>query len=342
MCRVLLAALVAGMGLGAAPGAQAATFDARCTAAGCEEISVTYRADGDVRATYDAATRTLVITDPGAWITYDDGSFDLQEIACDVHNPSGGACWPEESTLCASWELGRLVCSGSVVSALTVGLGDGDDHFSAALGPPVHLTVLGGDGADVLAGNELSGGMSVLEGGLGDDVLLGGPGADLLRGNLGADSLSGGPGRDTAGYGGLNPHALTGISVSLDDVADDGMPGEGDDVRSDVEIVEGTAARDTLIGSAAANDLRGRGGNDRIEAGPGDDAVDGGEGDDGLWGGFGRDVVLGGSGQDTLHLKDGVADLFACGDGDLDQLEADASDQPIGAAACELIYGAIL
>ena len=55
--------------------------------------------------------------------------------------------------------------------------------------------------------------------------------------------------------------------------ANDGVTGENDDVRRDVENVLGGSKGDTLVGSGKANRLDGRDGNDVIEGGRGNRPV---------------------------------------------------------------------
>ena len=85
----------------------------------------------------------------------------------------------------------------------------------------------------------------------------------------------------------------------MDGVANDGEPGEGDNVTN-VEKLRVEAINATVIGTDAADDLfvladnstiRGLGGNDRLVAYDGHDNIDGGEGDDYLEGGFGNDTL---------------------------------------------------
>ncbi|HEX8649096.1 MAG TPA: hypothetical protein VF715_19545, partial [Thermoleophilaceae bacterium] len=98
-------------------------------------------------------------------------------------------------------------------------------------------------------------------------------------------------------------------------LANDGEPGEGDDVRGTFAYVFGTSADDVLEASAppskspfvhaevygaAGNDrLIGSAGNDLLDGGRGDDVLDGGEGDDRLIGREDADRTRGGDGTDT-------------------------------------------
>ena len=170
--------------------------------------------------------------------------------------------------------------------------------------------------------------------GTGADTLLGGPGDDELHGRGYADALDGGPGDDLLDGGAAADdvhggddvdRAITGlpdfdlvtdlpippepVTVSLDDLADDGGPYDAyaDNVHTDIEEVVGGRRGDTLIGS------------------PGIESLRGGDGDDVLDGLGGPDRVFGDGGDDTLRGRDGVTDLLSCGDG-IDAVVGDEID----------------
>lgn len=219
-------------------------------------------------------------------------------------------------------------CQAPTTATVRATLADGDDRYGSDLqGPSI---VDGGDGNDNLHGGDS------------DDQLSGGPGDDSFfpdihdplkpESNNGRDVVSGGDGNDSVSY---ISHAAP-LNVSLNDVADDGIPGEGDNVGSDVEKVSGTdAGPNTLTGSAAKNWLSGgeqadviiggdgddflphSGGDDRMEGGPGADSVEGGAGNDRLDGGPGVDQVIGGDGNDHLNIRDGEPfdHTVSCGPG---------------------------
>ena len=171
------------------------------------------------------------------------------------------------------------------------------------------MTMYGGDGTDKLTGgsaaDQLTGGPGndVLSGGLGSDQLTGEAGDDHLNGgrgdetfalgsDLGADTISGGPGSDTADYSA----APSGVAVSLDGFANDGVPGEGDNVgpAGDIERLVGSAWDDQLTGSPNTDFLIGGDGQDEIYAMGGDDTIDA---LDSL-----KDIVDGGDGTDTATI----------------------------------------
>jgi hypothetical protein len=175
------------------------------------------------------------------------------------------------------------------VEAIAVSLGPGPDLFTAmggkGTGDPlaVPLDAHGDEGDDQMQGGAAN---DKLYGGAGDDVFYTGSGA----GADGADVYEGGAGVDT-----LDASKRTAaLSITLDDQANDGLAGEGDDVRSTVENVYGGSGDDVIVGSAAANTLRGGPGNDRLDGLDGDDLFD--EGD----AASGADVINGGPGVDTV------------------------------------------
>ncbi|KAA1418603.1 hypothetical protein F0U44_08880 [Nocardioides humilatus] len=203
-------------------------------------------------------------------------------------------------------------------------------------GQPATITgrgrIDGTSGADVIVGSagddeiKGAGGNDVICGLGGDDLIYDGAGADTVLGSRGNDAfvqgasadpgdvLDGGNGQDNLSYA-ARP---VGVTVTLDALADDGAPGEGDKVTATVEEVTGTNADDTINGNAGNNRFVGRGGNDTLNGGggndalrgdagvdslnggPGNDTVDGGPGDDALRGGADNDNVLGGADNDTI------------------------------------------
>jgi Ca2+-binding RTX toxin-like protein len=171
--------------------------------------------------------------------------------------------------------------------------GSGNDRF------------VGSAANNALAGN---GGNDTLLAGDGNDVLLGGLGDDLLDGGFGADVLDGDLGSDTATYASRN----AGVNVSLDTSgtggektgndgnASDGLAGQRDNVRDDVENVIGGKKSDVITGSAFGNHLIGGKGNDRLIGLGGADLLEGGLGNDTCEGGDGKDVLHGNAGNDSL------------------------------------------
>jgi Ca2+-binding RTX toxin-like protein len=312
---------------------------------------------------------------------------------------AGIASYPAEG--CAVSEPGWLECEAR--GAVYVELGDGDDAGSLGLDRPLlnPVVLAGGPGADRLRGNR--GGATVaglvggegddaLQGGLGDEQLHGGPGADELAGGGGADRLlgedgddrldgdghaspaadliDGGAGSDTiAGYSRPGADQHPPASVSLNGTADDGRPGEGDDVRSIERTVAHVSGQWTLSDEAdvieiwanqggGASTVRSLGGDDRVTGGNHEETLDGGPGADRLEGGFGPDSITGGPGRDTIYgdrtgeqcgifescvvpfgndvidARDGEADTIDCGPGE-DRAVVDATDVVSGCEAVD-------
>lgn len=193
---------------------------------------------------------------------------------------------------CSESDAHTVSCPDTAVSRLVIDAGEGNDFIDLSFSfRSVPATLNGGAGNDTI------------KGGPGAETLDGGSGDDALRGNGGADVLRGGDGVDTASYAGRS----TGVDVSLDDVANDGSPGEGDDVASDVENLTGTSAADTLTGSAADNALTGGGGPDVLD------------------GAGGSDTLAGDDGDDVIAARDGQFDRVVCGAG-ADSVTADRID----------------
>jgi Ca2+-binding RTX toxin-like protein len=260
--------------------------------------------------------------------------------------------------------------------AITANLGAGDD------------TAKGGGGALIADGGP---GSDFLDGSVVGDTLTGGPDADSFFGRDGDDVLSGGDGDDTfdwrgsdlttdsdagadeyIGGAGADSVRLTGhpagMNLSLNDVADDGAPGEGDNFHSDLEDIVGTTHDDTYVGRAdpdkfdgdQGNDtIHGGGGADTLSGGSGNDAVFGDEGNDSVYGDYGDDTVDGGAGNDsifgdlagcsigfscptgndTIKARDGEADAVNCGLG-ADSAQVDATIDVVSSdalTACESV-----
>jgi Ca2+-binding RTX toxin-like protein len=214
--------------------------------------------------------------------------------------------------------------------------GDGDDAITTADGADAitggwgHDAIASGGAADVVDAGEdddvVDGGSGAdaIDGGRGDDALSGGDGADVLRAGPGDDSLVGGPGADLldGGEGTADVASYAdkaqGVSVTLDGIDNDGVPGENDQVVG-VEDLVGSPHGDVLVGDDERNVIHG---------GWGDDHVDGRGGIDRLRGGRGDDHVIARDG-------DAIADDVGCNDGDADRATVDWVDRV--AADCELL-----
>jgi Ca2+-binding RTX toxin-like protein len=256
--------------------------------------------------------------------------------------------------------------------------GPGSDRIAGLGG---NDTIDGGDGADRLSGD--SDDQNTTPRG-GDDIVRGGPGDDRLTGDghdatavIGHDVLDGGPGTDTVyddwyRFDGSAGDQDPPPAVSLNGPADDGRPGERDDVEAIERIdtgyqpAQGTAG--TYAGGAgpdtfnlifADGHVSAGAGDDVVTGADGSDTIDGGPGADRLSGGFGPDTIVGGpgpddiggdrtaaceygpvfgvctigSGNDTIDARDGERDTIDCGPG-ADTAYVDAIDVTAG---CETV-----
>jgi len=201
--------------------------------------------------------------------------------------------------------------------------GSGDDSL---YGGNSEDTLTGGKGADLLDGGN---GNDILNGQSGDDLLIGGTGVDslegssgndILYGNTGVDYLSGGSGDDTL-LGGLGNDTLIGGSgtdtASFDealkrvfvDLKIGEATGEGTDILSGIENLQGSDYDDKLTGNHLDNYIVGGSGSDLLYGRKGDDNLVGGDGNDKLDGGSGNDILQGGSGADVLKGYKGADTL---------------------------------
>jgi Ca2+-binding RTX toxin-like protein len=157
---------------------------------------------------------------------------------------------------CADEHLGWLV---------VVETGDGNDTVTVNTRRIATTSVRLGAGDDKLDG---SGGRRIYgDGNDGADMLLGGKGADVFQGGAGADVLDGREGVDQVYYD-AGPEER-GVFVTLDGKANDGAPGENDNVSA--EAIEGTNAHDILAGNEQDNVIIGHDGDDDVACGGGVD-----------------------------------------------------------------------
>ena len=100
------------------------------------------------------------------------------------------------------------------------------------------------------------------------------------------------------------------MAISIDGQANDGSPGEGDNVGSDIEAIDGTVHNDAFGGSASADNFEGNGGADEIHGAGGNDDLYGGGGDDRVFGDGGNDKVQGASGSDIVDGGAGLDQIY--------------------------------
>ena len=145
-----------------------------------------------------------------------------------------------------------------------------------------------------------------------------------------ADALPDGIDAVTCPAGSVIDYGLrtSGVALSSDGDANDGAPGEGDNLDcvagpdliggAGADTLVGTSYADLLIGNEGADVLRGRGGNDVLDGGTGTNQLFGGSGADLLTADTGADSLYGGDGDDRLSAGDGN-DVLDGGLGDDDE-----------------------
>ncbi len=206
--------------------------------------------------------------------------------------------------------------------------------------PDAGDTLLGGDGPDVIAGDNavlstsgaatsvavrpgqlrthrvepLAGGSGadVADGGAGNDAIFGQGGPDRLRGQEGDDYAEGGAGVDWAEGDQGDDDIVGGSHAAADDAADALFGGPGDDVVTGdnaAVTLAGTPTQATVrLGSAGApmtpravKLLAEGSGDDRVSGGSGVDVLWGQDGDDQISGGGQGDYIEGGGGADRIR-----------------------------------------
>lgn len=230
--------------------------------------------------------------------------------------------------------------AAAAVTSIVVSTGAGHDSITGdeALLVPMNVnagdgnsTIVGGGGNDSLYGNN---GVDRIWGGGGDDTLVGGLSYDYFYGGPGADTFVGGASYDEVNYA----DATVGVSVTLDGIANDGAPGEGDNVGVDCEHITGGAGDDTLVGNGALNMIVGNGGDDWIDGGGGNDSLHGNDGDDTIYGGAGGDSISAHAGNNVVYAGDG-ADTVSGGAG-ADAFHGEGgNDSMIGYGGNDSLYG---
>jgi Ca2+-binding RTX toxin-like protein len=268
--------------------------------------------NGSNTADYSGRSAGVTVTVDG--VANDGEQGERDDVAGDVSNVLGGS---GDDTVSGVASVHGGPGSDRLSDGTYLFGDDGNDTLVALANWRSYLE--GGAGDDTLRGQA---GADELSGDSGNDLVQGGPGADQMCGDTidwffwnhgypechgaGADRLEGGDGDDLmVGAGGTDAFAGGGgqdlvsyadgdhdqVDVSLDGSANDGSPGEAENVGDGVERIQGSRGDDALTGGNGADELDGYFGNDRVDgnggndlllAGPGDDSFSGGEGTDRL------------------------------------------------------------
>jgi Ca2+-binding RTX toxin-like protein len=269
---------------------------------------------------YDGRTADLTLTldgqpNDGTGTENDDIETDVEEVTAGAGDDvvtgsaSNGRLTGGAGDDVLDGGLGADVLQGGTHGGATTRNGDSGDFVTYASRPagPVTVTLAGaaddgapseGDDVQTVENVTGSGGDDLLVGDANANQLNGGPGdADVLVGNGAADVLDGGAGaNDEANY--APETRAAGVTVTLNDTADDGGVGENDNVKT--ENVRGTTFTDVMTGSGGANELRGVNGGDVLNGSSGEDELFGGDGIDSLDGGTANDIIDGGPQRDLM------------------------------------------
>jgi Ca2+-binding RTX toxin-like protein len=247
---------------------------------------------------------------------------------------------------CVGVNTNSADCPVAGITRAGIAAGDLDDDVSSTVALR-DVLIAGGDGDDALLGG------GRLDGGGGDDTLRGSGTENVLDGGPGADVLEGLGGTTVADYSARTAP----VYVALDGLAEDGEAGEGDEVRSTVEVVRGGLEDDVLKGHSGVNQLEGGPGDDQLTGlgrpdiligGPGDDLHDGGDSLDRFIAepADGADRYVGGSGADEVTYAVRTAPLIVDLDGvdddgeigERDNVEADV-ERVVGGAGNDALRG---
>jgi len=186
---------------------------------------------------------------------------------------------------------------GNGFDILTYATRTGPVRFDSATGLAGHVAE-----ALVPIENDQFAGMEELVGGNNADKFREGPTA------TGGERLVGGPGVDTVFY----DERTVAVSVDENDVADDGAPGEGDDVRGDIEGVTTGDGNDVISLTDANNIVTPGAGNDVVHTFGGHDIV----GSAGTTTVDGADLLDGGDGFDSISYSARTHGVAISGDSD--------------------------
>jgi Ca2+-binding RTX toxin-like protein len=214
-----------------------------------------------------------------------------------------------DRTLSRTWLMGVVVIAAGLVAATPADAAPTDAAAAAASVPAtcngIAVTIFGTDGNDTITGTNDS---DIIATGDGDDVVFGldrqdtvclGQGNDRFVGGSGADAFVAeatvdgsdvfeGDGSDIVSYAARS----TGVTITLDGIANDGQAGENDNVGLAAVLIVGGAGNDVLNGAFAA--------------------VNGGAGDDQL---TSNQSLFGEAGNDTLTHIGGLRSAMEGGDG---------------------------
>ncbi len=165
-------------------------------------------------------------------------------------------------------------------------------------------SVQGGNGADVLTGNDQA---NTLNGGGGNDFFV-------ARADDASDLYTGAAGFDTLDLSAYSGDLSVDISFATATILGTGTTAALSDRVQSVEALILGGGADIAFGSAGANHLWGGDGDDTLSGVNGNDTLEGDAGNDMLIGGAGLDMLVGGLGDDVFVFATPAHSTLAASD----------------------------
>ncbi|MDA1164482.1 MAG: hypothetical protein O3B13_15420 [Planctomycetota bacterium] len=242
-----------------------------------------------IDSTANPGNHSISVSDTGGLTIIDDGGTNAFESVTFAN--------PTTTLLLNAGNGNNTVTIGALdvgfSAAFTIDGEGGDDNINAST-TNIAVSIMGGDGEDILIGGA---GIDTIDGEAGDDSIQGGAGNDLLSGGADDDTILGEAGGDVID-GGAGNDSLFGGADNDSILGQDGgdiIFGEGG-----MDTLEGGTGNDTIDGGDDNDSILGESGADSLSGGNGNDIVDGGADNDTLAGGSGLDNLVGGDGTDQV------------------------------------------
>ncbi len=183
------------------------------------------------------------------------------------------------------------------------------------------VTILGSSGADTLdLGSVTLTGITLIDGGAGDDIITGSEAGDVIYGNAGSNTIKAGGGNDTIRFGIGSTDTVDGGDGADTLIAIANNASIDWSKVSNVETVSGGSFSGVSIAGTAGNetfDFSGIAltGIALIDGGAGDDTITGSAGSDTIYGNAGVNTINAGGGNDTIRFGAGSTDKINGGSG---------------------------
>ncbi len=230
------------------------------------------------------------------------GAEDTISLFVVVQDESGTTCFANESTSPCNCPVGSNYWGVPTCNCIPANLYvlNGTVHGGPDDGKPYNGTLVGGAGADIIAGTDDA---DIIYTSSGNDMICGHGGDDIIYGSNSNDYIDGGEGADMIYGEGSNDviYGKGGNDIIYGDQGDDEIDaGAGDD------LVYGGAGKDLIYGGAGNDQLHGEDGQDLICGNSGSDILKGEVGNDDMDGGSGSDMLDGGLNSDTCYVGETV------------------------------------